>query len=62
MTLTTEEAKALYQLIEILTGGNAHSAFAWDGTDSVDDPMTSATVKLYLAAGEDVPESCGGEE
>ena len=62
MTLTTEEAQALYQLIEILSGGNAHCAFAWDGSDSMDDPMTSATVKLYLAAGEDVPESCGGEE
>jgi hypothetical protein len=53
--LTQEECKAIHDLIGMLSGHNPEYAFAWDGTDSLDDPQVSACVKIYKAAGESVP-------
>jgi len=48
VVLTKDEAAAIYELIDGLSGGNP---FAHDGTDSLDDPTTSVCVKLYKASG-----------
>lgn len=58
--LTTEEVAALVGVLDMLTGGSPENVFMWDGTDSMDNPMTRAWVKVFQAAGRDVPESCGG--
>jgi len=52
------ECEALYEIIDAFSGGNASSAFAWDGTDSMDDPYISSMVKIFKAVGRKVPESC----
>ena len=51
VTFTTEEAKALFDLIDGFSGGNPENAFANDGTDALDDVTTRAIAKLYAAAG-----------
>lgn len=53
---TDEELRAIYALIEQLSGFNPESVFAWDGTDSCEDPTTSAMAKLFEATGHSVPE------
>ena len=53
--LTTEECRAVYELIDILSGGNAANVFAWDGTDDSTDPEISAMTQIFLAAGQRVP-------
>ena len=55
--LSQEECKALYDLIDGLSGGNPENVFAWDGTDSLDDPTTSAAAKVFTGAGRSIPES-----
>ena len=55
LVLTLAEAKALYGLIETLSGYNPENVFAWDGTDSLDDDTTRAAAKLYAACGAKVP-------
>lgn len=53
--LTREECEALYGLMGMMNGQNPEYVFAWDGTDTMDDPETSACVKVYCAAGVRVP-------
>jgi hypothetical protein len=57
ITLTAEECKALYNLINDLSGDCACNVFAYGGDDEPDDPRVSACVKVYVAAGKmkDVP-------
>jgi hypothetical protein len=61
--LTKKEAEALYDLIDGLSGGSPENAFAHDGTDSLDDPTTSACVKIYSATGHDhcIPDNLKGD-
>lgn len=54
--LTNEEAVALYRLLDELSGGNAANVFAWDGSDNLSSPTTSACAKVLKAAGRDIPE------
>lgn len=51
LTFTPEELKALFELIDSLSGGNVGNVFLYDGSDSLDDPTTSAMVKLFRAVG-----------
>lgn len=55
--MTEAEMKALYDLIEQLSGGNAENVFAWDGSDDASDPTTSACVKLFKAKGVRLPDN-----
>jgi len=55
ITLTVEECKALYELIDSLSGCNAGNVFGWDGSDDLSDPTTSACAKVFRAAGKEVP-------
>jgi hypothetical protein len=55
VTLTAEEARALFDIIDQLAGGNPESVFAWDGTDSPFDPTSRAAAKLFVAVGRPVP-------
>jgi len=55
--LTKEECEALHDLIGMLSGHNPENVFAWDGTDSLEDPTTSACVKVYKAVGASVPKN-----
>lgn len=55
VTLTPDEAEAIYELIDELSGGNADNVFANDGTDTLDDVRTRAAAKVFKAAGEDIP-------
>jgi hypothetical protein len=57
INLTKEECKAVYELIGHLSGGNPEYAFANDGSDDMADPMVSACVKIYRAAGGAVPKT-----
>lgn len=50
VTFTAEEAAAIEELIDSLSGGNPENAFAHDGSDSLDDVQTRAIAKLYKAA------------
>lgn len=54
------EARALYDLIDGLSGGNAGNVFAWDGTDDPADPATAACVKILRAVGKPLPENLEG--
>lgn len=51
VTLTVEECKALYTLIDELSGGGASNVFAYGGADDPDNPTVSACVKVYSKAG-----------
>lgn len=53
--LSEEECKGLFQIITTLTGSSPESVFAWDGTDTLKDPTTSALVKVYEKAGGRIP-------
>ena len=53
--LTKEECLALYELIDQLSGFNASSVFAWDGSDSVKSTTTAACAKVFLLAGREIP-------
>ncbi len=53
--LDVEEAKALHELIDQLSGWNAANVFAWDGTDDLADPGISACAKIFEAAGQRTP-------
>ncbi len=55
VTLTAAEARELFNLIDTLSGGNATSVFAWDGTDCLMDEGTSACVKLFKTLGRPTP-------
>lgn len=55
ITLSKEECEAVYELIDQLSGGNPENVFAWDGTDSIHCPTTSAMIKIFSAAGRDIP-------
>lgn len=57
VTLTTEECKAIYELIDQLSGFNPGNVFAWDGTDSMDDPTTSGCVRIFREAGKEIPDN-----
>lgn len=64
VTLTTEECKAIYDLIDQLSGGNAGNVFSGynDPLDPIDpdDPTITSCAKIFGAAGENVPND--GEE
>lgn len=51
MYFAQDELAALYELIHQLSGGNPGNVFAHDGSDSLEDPTTSAAVKLFWATG-----------
>lgn len=55
--LSKEECKALHDLIGMLSGHNPENVFAWDGSDDPADPIISACVKVYRAAGRNVPKN-----
>jgi len=54
VTLSTEECKAIHELIDQLSGGNPESVFTWED-DSLHDPICAACVKIYREAGEPTP-------
>ena len=56
VVLSETECKALYDLIDELSGGNARNVFAWDGTDSLKSFTTTACEKVYKTAGKEVPD------
>lgn len=54
-TLTAGECMALYQLIDMASGGNADDAWG-SGPHDPRDLLESALVKVYGTAGRSVPE------
>lgn len=65
VVLTAEEAEAVFDWIDGLTGCSPENVFSWDGSDSFDDPSISAAYKIFKACGRNVPEnldSHGNEE
>ena len=58
LVLTQEEAGAILEIIDQLSGGSPENVFAWDGSDSLSDPTTRAAAKLFVAVGQDVPAEC----
>lgn len=61
ITLNEAEARAVFDLIDGLSGGSPENAFAWDGTDDPSDPTTRAMVKIFKACGRAVPENLENE-
>lgn len=55
--LTKKEAEAVFEWAEAATGCSPENTFAWDGSDSLDDPSTSAAYKIFKACGRNVPEN-----
>lgn len=53
--LTVAEARAIYDLIDSLSGGNPENFFTWDGSDTLEDAATRAMVKVFRCAGREVP-------
>lgn len=49
ITLTMPECEAVFDLINQLTGGAPETVFG--ALDDLDDPLTSACVKIYRQAG-----------
>jgi hypothetical protein len=49
--LTKAECKAVYEVIDQLSGSNPENVFANDGTDDPENPVISAFVKIFKAAG-----------
>lgn len=62
VVLNAREAKEIYSLISELSGHNPENVFAWDGSDSLEDPYISACVKIYRAVGARVPDHLISEE
>jgi len=60
--LTKEEASAVFDWLDSLSGCSPENIFAWDGTDSMDDPSTSAAYKIFKACKRGVPENLDGEQ
>lgn len=56
-TFTKEEVEAIYELLDQLSGGNPEYGFSWDGEDSLEDPTTSALVKIFKVKGRSIPEN-----
>ena len=56
VTLTLAEARAIYDLLDSLSGYNAANVFAWDGSDDQSDPGISGPAKIFRACGQRVPE------
>lgn len=59
---TADEARALFGLIDELSGNNASNVFLWDGTDDPADPTVSACLKLFAACGRRVPDDLKGHQ
>ena len=55
VSLTTEECRALTEIIDQLLG--PAQAFAWDGSDSLDSAFISSCAKVYREAGRKVPDN-----
>lgn len=51
MDFTTEECREIAEIVASLSGSNPENVFAHDGTDSLDDVVIRAFVKLYKEAG-----------
>ena len=58
--LTEEECRAVYRLIDELSGGNADNAFNWEGHDSPNEPHDRALAKIFHAAGKAIPSQLEG--
>lgn len=58
VAFTRQEANAIYDLIDSLSGGNPENGFANDGTDDPENAYTRALAKLFLATGHKVPKTC----
>lgn len=54
--LTQEECEAIFETLDILSGGNADSCFGWDGTDDPTDPSVSGFAKIWAALDREIPE------
>lgn len=57
VTFTAEEVKEIYNFVNAMSGGNPENGFAWDGTDDISDPTTSALVKIFKSVGREIPEN-----
>jgi hypothetical protein len=55
--LTKEEAEAVFEWLDGLTGCSPENVFVWDGTDSLNDPSISAAYKIFKACKRHVPEN-----
>jgi hypothetical protein len=40
-----------------MSGGNPENGFAWDGTDDINEPVTSALVKIFKSVGRKIPKN-----
>jgi hypothetical protein len=58
VALTKAECAAVHDMIDMRPGCNPENVFAWDGSDDMSDPGTSAFVKIDKAAGRSVPDNC----
>jgi hypothetical protein len=57
VTFTAEEVKEIYNFVDAMSGGNPENGFAWDGTDDINEPVTSALVKIFKSVGREIPEN-----
>jgi hypothetical protein len=57
VSFTKEEVKEIYNFVDSMSGGNPENGFAWDGTDDINDPTTSALVKIFKSVGRKIPEN-----
>lgn len=56
LTLTAAECRALYDLIDMLSGGNANGVFGEEMPGGLDDDTSRACAKVFAAAGRRVPD------
>ncbi len=57
--LSPKECRAIYNLIDQLSGGNPEYAFppnVGGGPNDIADPQVSACAKIYAAAGQGIPD------
>lgn len=61
LSMTPAELKAIYDLLCMLSGGDAREVFSWDGNDDINDPLTMAMLKVFMVAGQQVPDNLQGK-
>ena len=55
--LTKEEVEAVFDWVDGMTGCSPENIFAWDGTDTLEDPGISAAYKIFKACKRRVPKN-----
>jgi len=55
--LTKEEAKAIFEWADGMTGCSPENVFCWDGTDSMEEVNDRAAYKIFKACGRTTPDS-----